>query len=239
MLLDIVEVAQSHTGENLAAAFAKIMEDYEISEKEDINYNIYIYNWTTHQILGITCDNASNNDTMIENLATIMSHFSGEANRARCLAHIVNLVAKIILRQFEVSKNRKKKKNLPKEVNNDDNDKIVDTEVVVDKVEVEKVIVDEEAEETDDFEDERDRVLDKEEKEMDGGGDDEDDDEDSQKLLQDVDILEEQMRDEIDRVGMKVKPVRQALFKVTTSSLLYSFFLPIFPLTILSLTSFF
>jgi hypothetical protein len=33
MLLDIVEVAKSHTGENLAAAFAKIMEDYGISEK--------------------------------------------------------------------------------------------------------------------------------------------------------------------------------------------------------------
>jgi hypothetical protein len=37
MLLDIVEVAQSHSGENLAAAFAKIMEDYEITEKVDIN----------------------------------------------------------------------------------------------------------------------------------------------------------------------------------------------------------
>ena len=188
-------------------------------------------------ILGITCDNASNNDTMIENLATIMSHFSGEANRARCLAHIVNMVAKIILRQFEVSKNKKKKK-IPKEVNNDNNDKIVDTEVDVDKVKVEKVIVDEEAEESDDFEDERDRVLDKEEKEMDRGGNDKDN-EDSQKLLQDVDILEEQMRDEIDRVGMKVKPVRQALFKVNMTSFLYSFFLPIFSLTILSLTSFF
>jgi hypothetical protein len=33
MLLDIVEVAKSHTGENLAAAFAKIMEDYGISDK--------------------------------------------------------------------------------------------------------------------------------------------------------------------------------------------------------------
>ena len=33
MLLDIVEVAKSHTGENLAAAFAKIMEEYGISEK--------------------------------------------------------------------------------------------------------------------------------------------------------------------------------------------------------------
>ena len=31
MLLDIV--AKSHTGENLAAAFSKIMEDYTISEK--------------------------------------------------------------------------------------------------------------------------------------------------------------------------------------------------------------
>jgi hypothetical protein len=33
LLLDIVEVAQSHTGQNLAAAFAKIMEDYSISDK--------------------------------------------------------------------------------------------------------------------------------------------------------------------------------------------------------------
>ena len=41
MLLDIVEVARSHTGENLATAFAKIMEDYNISEKVIIN-NLYI-----------------------------------------------------------------------------------------------------------------------------------------------------------------------------------------------------
>ena len=42
MLLDIVEVAKSHTGENLAAAFAQIMEDYGISEKVFISYaNIY------------------------------------------------------------------------------------------------------------------------------------------------------------------------------------------------------
>ena len=33
MLLDVVEVAISHTGENLANAFAKILEDYGISEK--------------------------------------------------------------------------------------------------------------------------------------------------------------------------------------------------------------
>jgi hypothetical protein len=33
MLLDIVEVARSHTGLNLALAFAKILEDFGISDK--------------------------------------------------------------------------------------------------------------------------------------------------------------------------------------------------------------
>jgi hypothetical protein len=75
-----------------------------------------------------------------------MSHFSGEANRARCLAHIVNLVAKIILRQFDMSK--KKKKNNPPE--NGTAELPVDDE--------------EKDEEEDDFDEEMDRVLDKEEK---------------------------------------------------------------------------
>ena len=50
MLLDIVEVAKSHTCENLAAAFAKIMEEYGISEKViSINskLNIHILNLLT------------------------------------------------------------------------------------------------------------------------------------------------------------------------------------------------
>ena len=33
LLLDIVEVVKSHTWANLAAAFAKILEDYGISDK--------------------------------------------------------------------------------------------------------------------------------------------------------------------------------------------------------------
>jgi hypothetical protein len=33
MLLDIIEVARSHSGLNLAAAFAKILEDFGISDK--------------------------------------------------------------------------------------------------------------------------------------------------------------------------------------------------------------
>jgi hypothetical protein len=33
MLLDLVEVARSHSGENLAAAFAQVLEEFGISDK--------------------------------------------------------------------------------------------------------------------------------------------------------------------------------------------------------------
>ena len=33
MLLDLVEVARSHSGANLAAAFAKVLEEFRISDK--------------------------------------------------------------------------------------------------------------------------------------------------------------------------------------------------------------
>lgn len=58
-----MEVAKSHTCDNLAAAFAKIMDKFRISENVIINpkIHIYIYIEFTHQILGVTCDNASNN----------------------------------------------------------------------------------------------------------------------------------------------------------------------------------
>ena len=38
---------------------------------------------------------------MIEHLATIIEAFPGAANQTRCFAHILNLVAKSVLRQFE------------------------------------------------------------------------------------------------------------------------------------------
>jgi hypothetical protein len=39
MLLDIVEVAKSHSGINLAAAFAKILDDFGISDKVSCKYD--------------------------------------------------------------------------------------------------------------------------------------------------------------------------------------------------------
>lgn len=60
--------------------------------------------YISNQCLGITCDNASNNDTMIDELVDLLPNFPGPANRCRCFLHIVNLIAKTLLKQFEVPK---------------------------------------------------------------------------------------------------------------------------------------
>lgn len=59
------------------------------------------------QILSITCDNASNNDTMINELARLVDDFPGPANQTRCFLHILNLVVKSILQQFDVPTSKK------------------------------------------------------------------------------------------------------------------------------------
>jgi hypothetical protein len=54
--------------------------------------------------LGITADNASPNDIMIDELVDLLPNFSGQANHCRCFLHIVNLIAKTLLKQFDVPK---------------------------------------------------------------------------------------------------------------------------------------
>ena len=39
------------------------------------------------QVLSVTCDNASNNDTMIEELALLIDHFPGDAKPHALLPH--------------------------------------------------------------------------------------------------------------------------------------------------------
>ena len=43
---------------------------------------------------------------MIEELENLIDEFPGAANQTRCFAHIINLVVKSILRQFDVPKSR-------------------------------------------------------------------------------------------------------------------------------------
>jgi hypothetical protein len=126
---------------------------------------------------------------MIDHMATIIADFPGKANRVRCLAHIVNLVVKIILRQFDVSVTKEKEKPAA-----DDNGEELDI--------------------PEDDEEELVRVLDKEEKEMDEGNGT-DDDEDDETLVRDVQMIEDAMEDMIKEVSKAAKPVRQVLYKVS------------------------
>ena len=57
-----------------------------------------------NQILSITCDNVSNNDEMICHLDGLIDEFKGRKGQTRCFAHILNLVAKSIIQQFDIPK---------------------------------------------------------------------------------------------------------------------------------------
>jgi hypothetical protein len=118
---------QSHSGVNLARAFADVVCSFKIEEK----------------MLSVTCDNASNNDTMLEELDDLLSGFSS-LNRTRCFAHILNLVAKALLKQFDVKS----------EENNDLNDderSLLDIEA---NVEIEGLTTAQEDDEDDEIDDE-------------------------------------------------------------------------------------
>ncbi|KAG6894809.1 hypothetical protein C0992_004561, partial [Termitomyces sp. T32_za158] len=55
-------------------------------------------------ILSVTCDNASVNNVMIEELKDLLTAFLRPANQTQCFAHIVNLVAKSLLKLFDTLK---------------------------------------------------------------------------------------------------------------------------------------
>ena len=106
VLLDIVKCAQSHTGTNLTSTFAKVLKDFGISDKVCSNKNDNLFILIQSQILAITCDNASSNDKMINKLAAKLVEFPGAPNCACCFAHILNLVVKSIMHQFDLAGTR-------------------------------------------------------------------------------------------------------------------------------------
>ena len=82
LLLDLVEVAKSHSGTSLAATFVKILDDFGIGHKVRVDqpHENSITHQFMPQILGVTCDNASPNNTMIDALAELVVAFPGAAN---------------------------------------------------------------------------------------------------------------------------------------------------------------
>ena len=55
----------------------------------------------------MTCDNASSNNVMMNELEFLLAHFEGQGTRVQCILHIGNLVAKSMLKQFNVPHNRR------------------------------------------------------------------------------------------------------------------------------------
>ncbi|KAG2050834.1 hypothetical protein BDR06DRAFT_833129, partial [Suillus hirtellus] len=53
------------------------------------------------QILCIECDNAANNTVMVDDLTDILPSFPGTVNHIRCFLHTINLVAKLLIKEFD------------------------------------------------------------------------------------------------------------------------------------------
>jgi hypothetical protein len=129
-VLDVVELPKSHTGLNLAVAFQSILNEFRIENKVSARVQMKhgMIQFTLKQILSVTCDNASNNDTMVDELAVSLPNWTA-VNRTRCFAHIVNLIAKSLLKQFDV---KSKKKKGDKDTHNNESDhELDDIEVLV------------------------------------------------------------------------------------------------------------
>ena len=102
MVLDIVEVPRSHTGVNLARAFVGILRDFGIADRVSNDIQMGKSNASeSFQILAVTCDNASNNNVMLREMEKRLPKYSSK-NHVRCFLHIVNLIAKALVNQFDV-----------------------------------------------------------------------------------------------------------------------------------------
>ena len=81
----VLILLKSYSGLNLAVAFAAILQDFRIE----------------HKILSVTCDNTSNNDTMVKKIDSLLTTFSA-VNQTRCFNHILNLITKSLLKQLDL-----------------------------------------------------------------------------------------------------------------------------------------
>jgi hypothetical protein len=103
ILTTLTRLTGSHTGVYLATQLHKILELYGIDEKASY---CMLTNTSTitnvMQLLGVICDNAENNSTMMVELGHLLRHtnFPGQSARIRCFAHVLNLVVKVTAYYF-------------------------------------------------------------------------------------------------------------------------------------------
>ena len=84
-MLDIIafrHIPGKHTGIRISSVFREILKEYDILER----------------ILCVTLDNASNNDSFIDDL--ILHKVMSNECHVRCFPHILNLAAQVALQEF-------------------------------------------------------------------------------------------------------------------------------------------
>ncbi|CAE7107559.1 unnamed protein product [Rhizoctonia solani] len=83
-ILEFIRLTEAHTGNYLATQVHECLVRFGIEEK----------------IMSVCMDNASNNETLVRQLKELVPTFRGSRARLRCLAHIVNLMAKAFMSLF-------------------------------------------------------------------------------------------------------------------------------------------
>ena len=51
--------------------------------------------FTFAQVMALTCDNADNNKTMINEMVNLIPGYRGHDMRVRCFGHVLNLIVKV------------------------------------------------------------------------------------------------------------------------------------------------
>ncbi|KAJ6439017.1 putative AC transposase [Purpureocillium lavendulum] len=82
-VLGLPSLSAAHTGENISATVAEVLEDFELVSHNKVGYFIL--------------DNASNNDRAVEDLGRKFRWGNPSSRRIRCFGHILHLVARAML----------------------------------------------------------------------------------------------------------------------------------------------
>ncbi|KAF6527713.1 hypothetical protein HZS61_008015 [Fusarium oxysporum f. sp. conglutinans] len=80
LVLGLPELVDRHSGDNIATHVVEVLRSYGI----------------THKVGYFTVDNASNNDTAMEEIGKALG-FEGKTRRLRCFGHILSLAVKALL----------------------------------------------------------------------------------------------------------------------------------------------
>lgn len=90
-----LRLTKAHHGTYLAEKLTQTLKEFGIEKKVSHTCLLGDRLSLSTQILGITADNASNNDTLTTELESSLRGANSIQTRVRCFAHILNLVVKV------------------------------------------------------------------------------------------------------------------------------------------------